>query len=91
MIIIFLLDIIMSSVFLIPTNFIISYIPYIRYDNFVPYILITIFLNIYFMGFNIINLIIILVIFLMTKTICLPKNLLFVNLFNYLIYLIYLR
>ena len=86
MIILFLLDMLMSSVFLIPTNFIISFIPYVRYYNFVPYILITIFINIYYIGFNIIGLMFIFIIFLMNKTIFSHKNLLLVNLLNYFIY-----
>ena len=86
MIIIFLIDILINTVYNIPSNLIISYLPYVNNKNVLPYFLIIIFLNFYYYEFWALGVIIIGIMYLINKTILKKTNYILTILINNLIY-----
>ena len=86
MITIFIIDLFLNSFFQIPSNLIISYIPFIKNNNIISYFFIYLYLCINFYAFNIYNYIIVILIIIINKRLLIKRSTLMIILIDYFIY-----
>ena len=81
MIILFLIDLLVWTLFGIPSYLIIAYLPYLKKTNIFNYFFLISYISLYFLGFNLINIIIIFIIYLIDLLLKkhLKKSIIFIN------------